>query len=73
MKSQEWSRIKAIQPPAPRFFHVACRARMVQLHPNMPAIPQVDKGESYNVGRNKSKRLNRRSDICQRKAARRAA
>jgi hypothetical protein len=51
--------IKKLQPPAPRYIHVSCEARMIPnpLDPLAPPIPWVERpGFTLNIGRNADKR-----------------
>jgi hypothetical protein len=72
----EWERIKALRV-VPRMVHTSCDVAMLP-HPKNPDgpryIPWIEKpGHTLKLGRNKSKRENRRADIKARKQRRKAA
>ncbi len=75
MNKKRWNYLKSLAPPAPTYLHVAAEVGIAPnpKNPMMPGTPWVAKGESYNVGRNASKRADRNADIKMRAAARKAA
>lgn len=66
ISQERWNRIKSIGLSAGRYVHTSCIAKMIP-DPKFlgdpiiaPMVPFVSKGTTYNVGRNKIKRLARR-------------
>lgn len=68
MKSNEWKRIKAIEVPAPRMIHIS-----EGTYDHTAQRFKKGTGQTYDIGRNESKRTNRQHDIWQRKQNRKAA
>lgn len=58
---KRWAYLKALRPDEPRMFHLSCVAYMAAnpAGPMLPSVPIVEKGDTYNVGRNKAKRERR--------------
>jgi hypothetical protein len=61
MTGKRWRELKDRASAAPRYTHISCIARMVPdpSGPNLPAIPYIAPGHTYNVGRNAAKRARR--------------
>lgn len=58
MTPERWKYLKALRPPEPRYLHISARAGMIP-NPegaNLPWIPYVEPGTTYNIGRNAAKR-----------------
>lgn len=56
-----WEYLKALAPALPRYVHISCHATMRPnpLDPLLPWIPFVEKGTTFNAGRNQDKRAKR--------------
>lgn len=58
MTPERWSYLKKLAVPKPRYLHVSARAAMIPnpLGANLPWVPYVAPGTTYNIGRNAAKR-----------------